>query len=705
MSTHKAIDRICVVVTALAVLLTILFIHGDRFGLKPVVDEDSGSGNGSPNSLFTKNDLDGDWDMEGATIIRLNGSGADVSGDGVYSYEGNVVIASPGRYLVSGRLDGGFLSVDAERNSKVWILLDNVSISNDDDACLRIDQADKVFLTLSEGSVNTMECAGAFSRNALEDGTDGAIYAHDDLTINAAGDGSGSLTVSAAGSHGIAVHDDFVMTGGTLNVNASRDGIHANDSLHLTAAMLNVEADDDGIVAEKSDCDLSIAGGSFVIKAADDAIHAGSPVSISGGVFDISAGDDGIHSDAAVTITDCDMTIRTCYEGIEGSDVGIAGGSITIYPQDDGINASNGSNSGAGGMPRLSYEELPNVSVSGGSITIINENAMDADGIDSNGNIFISGGEIFISVSDGGSNSALDYGSENGGVCEISGGRVIACGGSGMAETFGSGSSQASLLYCLTSAAQAGQTLSLGRAGESPLLSAEIPCSFTAAVLSCPELAVGESYSLTIGDLSDQLSLSAISGRFGAEGGPGSFGDFGVPGKGFGGRGGPLPGGSDVPDSLDVPGGMKPPEAGEIPDGKTPPIGMQPPEGMEIPEGITPPDGMKAPDSTTPPNLPNLPEGLEFPEGMEALESSDFPEGSWPPGSQDKAVSGGERPEAVSRRGRQEGSQSTEEKAGDADLKQALSSYDGKTFLLLLISLLVLSAGLAFAMLFRKRKQ
>ena len=85
--------------------------------------------------------------------------------------------------------------------------------------------------------------AFAQAETALADGTDGVIFAHEDLTIN----GSGSLTVTGGWKHGISANDDLVITGGTITVEAATDAIRANDSLRIKDADITVTAGDDGI--------------------------------------------------------------------------------------------------------------------------------------------------------------------------------------------------------------------------------------------------------------------------------------------------------------------------------------------------------------------------------------------------------------------------------------------------------------------------
>ena len=70
----------------------------------------------------------------------------------------------------------------------------------------------------------------------------------------------------------------------------------------------------------------------------------------------------------------------------------ISGGDITIAASDDGINAA-----------RKSSAYTPTVEITGGTVTIT-MGAGDTDGIDSNGNIIITGGTISVN-----GNSAFDY--------------------------------------------------------------------------------------------------------------------------------------------------------------------------------------------------------------------------------------------------------------------------------------------------------
>ncbi|MCI9444818.1 MAG: carbohydrate-binding domain-containing protein [Oscillospiraceae bacterium] len=456
--------------------------------------------------MFTGNDLDADWDTSAATRITLSDSGSAVSGSGAYIYDGDVYIVYPGRYALTGGLTNGSVIVTASRTDKIWLQLDGAELSCDDDAALRVEQAGKVFLTLAEGSSNMISSGAAYSAEIADSGVDGAIYSRDDLTIN----GSGSLLVSAAYKHGIVCNNDLVITGGNITISAVQDGIHANDSVRIRDAALSISAGDDGITVSNDD------------ETAFLYVESGS------------------------------ITIPACYEGLEAIDVTIAGGTIDIVSADDGINANG---SGAGSVIR----------VTGGDITVTNPSGRDADGFDSNGSIYIEGGNILISVADSGSNSALDYGSENGGECVISGGTVIACGSSAMAEGFASSSPQGFLMVNMTAAA--GTKVSLEAASGQELFSAEIPCAFSSVVLSTPELKLGDVCTLTAGGAEEQVTIDNTSTS-----------GFAAAGMFRGGMrderdGGAMSGGQQPPENPGQEGG---------PSGNN--AGMRPPEDMQLPE-------------------------------------------------------------------------------------------------------------------------
>ena len=645
MSTHKHFDRICVVVLLFSILLTILFMNGEALGMQVIVDEDAEAH--SDSEWFTTNDLDGEWNTEGATTITLNGSDVNIAGNGAYAYDGGVVISNAGTYVLSGTLDDGSIVVNAHASSKVWLLLDNVTVSCEDNACLIVQEADKVFLTLAEGSENSFESGSTYTDEALEDGSDGVIFAHDDLTIN----GSGSLSVSGGWKHGIAANDDLVITGGKLTIEAAADGINVNDTMRI--------------------CEADIS---------------------------ITAGDDGIHSDTSFTITSGTLSVTECYEGIEAPTIEIVGGKTELYPSDDGLNANGGSSSfdmmggmqpggEAGGGVRPGEEadvgsvqssddgengdntENPEddtetwVHISGGTLTILNDNARDADGIDSNGDILITGGIIRVSLNDSGSNNALDYGSENGGTCIITGGDIVACGSSAMAEGFETESSQCSILYNMENGKEAGTTVTVEDADGKELISYEVPCAFSSVNLSCPELKPGETCRLIVGDTEEEITFDKTAVSYGntASAMPGGNRnrDGGQDGVLFGEHG---MNGGRAEEKLEASGaGSSDDDSNTAAEGMRPDIERNPPDGEMPFKGEMPFEG-------------RMPAGGEMPVGGRKMQ----------PGVENRQP--GESSETAG--------QDTAEDAG----------YSTNTRITFRICILVMAAGIVFAAVYRRRR-
>ena len=339
-------------------------------------ENESGSG------WFSDRDLGGDYD-ENTVAVQLTGTGASASSDSVSVSGSNVVISGAGTYLISGSLENGSIIVNAAKEDKVQLVMNGVSIHSDSYAAIYVKQADKVFITLAEGTQNTLSNGGSFTQQDEND-VDAVIYARDDVTFN----GSGTLTVSSPAGHGIVGKDEVTITGGVYTVTSAQTAIRANDSIAIADGVFTLTAGTDGLHAENSDDDtlgnIYIAGGSFTIKADDDAIHANPLLQIDGGSMDINAA-----------------------EGLEGTYIQINDGSVSISASDDGVNAA-----------RKSSAYTPTVEITGGELVVV-MGPGDTDGVDSNGDILISGGTVNVT-----GQSAFDYD----GSAQYTGGTLIVNG-------------------------------------------------------------------------------------------------------------------------------------------------------------------------------------------------------------------------------------------------------------------------------------
>ena len=349
-------------------------------------DAAAGSANSDSDAYgeaFSKRDLSGEYDTAEAVPISLNGATAAASSEAVQISGGTVTITAAGTYILSGSLDDGSVVVDATKDDKIQLVLNGASIRSSDYAAIYVKQADKVFVTLADGTVNTLTNGGSYTQTD-ENEVDAVIFAKDDITFN----GTGTLRITAKAGSGIAGKDEVTITAGVYEITASEHAIRAKDSLAIADGSFTLYAQEDGLHAENGDDEslgnIYIAGGSFVIQVRDDGIHANTLLQIDGGNFDITAA-----------------------EGLEATYVQINDGTIQISASDDGINAA-----------RKSSLYTPTVEINGGEITL-SMGAGDTDGVDSNGNIIINGGTISVT-----GQSSFDYD----GTAQLNGGTILVNG-------------------------------------------------------------------------------------------------------------------------------------------------------------------------------------------------------------------------------------------------------------------------------------
>ena len=401
----------------------------------------------------------------------------------------------------------------------------------------------------------------------------------------------GTLSITA-GKHGITSITAIGVLGGELTIDAQSDGLHAGSDIQLGSAdydppKITITAQCDGAQAAgnltvdqavtldittgggaanapehteefgfpgwfdtqkdsseetassakglKSGGDMTISNGTITLDCMDDALHCGGALTISDDAkLTIASGDDGVHSDDTLNISGGVVNITQSYEGLEAVFITISGGNISLVASDDGLNAAGGSSAdedfpfmgpGQEGTAETLEEASYYILITGGTLTV---NA-GGDGLDSNGAFFMQGGTVTVSGPEDSMNGALDYTTTG----QITGGMLIACGASGMAQNFDSSSTQCSLLYNFDETFEGGTTVSLTDSDGNVLFEAEMPKSFSSVVISTPDMQVGEIYTLTCGDSSVEAELTDTITALGTTWG------FGGPG---GGPGGPPPG-------------------------------------------------------------------------------------------------------------------------------------------------------------------
>lgn len=239
--------------------------------------------------MFTDRDLRTEYSESGAITIELNGDSASASSDSVKISGTTITITEDATHIITGTLNDGQIIVQADDSAKLQLVFNGVNIHSETSAALYILSADKVFVTLAEGTENTLSNGGAFE--AIDDNNiDGAVFSKQDLTFN----GSGALTVTSPAGHGIVCKDDLVFTGGTYTITSASHGLDANDSVRTDGADITIDAGKDGIHCENSD-DASlgfiyIASGMLTIEAEGDGIDAGAYLRIEGGTIGLLVG-------------------------------------------------------------------------------------------------------------------------------------------------------------------------------------------------------------------------------------------------------------------------------------------------------------------------------------------------------------------------------------------------------------------------------
>lgn len=527
--------------------------------------------------LFTDRDYRTTYD--GATPINLSEA------------NDTVTITKEGTYLLSGSLTGSVV-VQVGDQEKVQLVLNNAEIYNENGAAICILQADKVFLTLAEGSENTLQ-TGQTLESIGEYTINGGIYSRSDLTLN----GSGNLTITCPGGHGITCKDDLAIVGGTYHIESANQALDANDSIRISNGHFTLRSGKDGIHAENTEdttkgfifisggsfdieaegdgisasCYLQIENGNFKILAgggyengtqhssdnwgnmggmgggrprsgsttatedasssmkglkatagilvnagtfdidsADDALHSDTILTINGGDFTIASGDDGVHAEDALTITACTMNITTCYEGLEGAYIYVMGGEMTMICSDDGLNAAGGvdesGTSGGrdgmfgGGFGGMSSGDYGYIEISGGRLII----HASGDGLDSNGDLCISGGYTQVFNPKSGDTSILD--SQNSPV--ITGGTYIGLGiSTTMAQTFSNASTQG-VIACTIGNQSAGTNITITDSKGNVVLTTQTEYSTVLMIVSTPQIVKGKSYDITVGSISGNLEAN-----------------------------------------------------------------------------------------------------------------------------------------------------------------------------------------------------
>lgn len=325
---------------------------------------------------------------------------------------------------------------------------------------------------------------------AVEDG----LHGKDSVKI-----GDGDISITAGGDGVKSTKDNkptkgFVyVSGGLLSIDAEDDGIQAKTYLEIAGGAVNVEAADDAL---HSDLEGALNGGDTTVSCGDDAFHCETQLTVNDGSFNaetcyegyeaekvivnggdtyIYATDDALNASAADLSDDSgsddsasdmvgepganavqpDGTVsdsnsangEVAQDGMQSGpanggpqdgstppempsgDVG-QGGQMGAAPDNNGGAPGDMGQGGDGGAPGAADENCL-IQINGGTIVL----DAQGDGVDSNGNVEVTGGILLVNGPSSDGDGAFDYD----GTATISGGTVIMAGSTGMAQSFTSG--------------------------------------------------------------------------------------------------------------------------------------------------------------------------------------------------------------------------------------------------------------------------
>lgn len=287
--------------------------------------------------------------------------------EGVTAKGTDVTISATGTYEFTGSCADGSISVKKELEG-VTIILNGLTLAKDGDKVIKYKSGSTGTIVV-EGTctLTSSNNKGIIKANALSDDNDNLVF-----------DASGHTTGG----------DLTIMGTGTLNLRSSYSEY--------------VDGELEGCDGINCEGDLTVLSGTYVIDVTDDALHAENTLTI------------GELGTAGPSIQ-----VTGATEGFEGASVYLRSGTGTIKTTDDGVNAAN--------ADLVPYGWRYAIGIEGGTWNVV----AGGDGLDSNGDLTISGGTTEVYCT-GSGNGAVDYGEgmegEVRGTFTTTGGTLLAVG-------------------------------------------------------------------------------------------------------------------------------------------------------------------------------------------------------------------------------------------------------------------------------------
>ena len=450
--------------------------------------------------------------------LTLNGSGSLI----VTSPVGHGIVSKDDLVFTSGTYTINSASHGLDANDSVRIANASISIDAGKDGihAENSDDEDLGFVYIASGTLDISAQGDGISAGAymqINDGSfeivsgGGSLSSDDSSTSMKAIKAVGNLLISN-GTFNIDSADDAVhsnssilVNGGNFEIASGDDGFHADESLTVTAGTINITESYEGLEA----LNLEISGGDITLVATDDGLNAAGGRDSSG--FGGPRGNDnfggGVRGNGGFGNPRENADFGNAGEngGFGGGRKGNKGfggpqgnGSLDGSGESSGFTTLDGNGGFGGGRGGMGSSSNGSLVISGGNLYI----KASGDGIDANGTLEISGGNITVCGPTQGDTATLDY--DTSGV--ITGGTFIGTGASSMAQSFSS--SEQGVIAVNAGNQSAGTQIILKDKSGNTLISHTPELSFAVVILSSPEIVTGETYTLTVGSTTEEVTAS-----------------------------------------------------------------------------------------------------------------------------------------------------------------------------------------------------
>lgn len=450
-------------------------------------------------------------DISGGTIkVTANGDGID-AGETYVNISGGNITTTNAKESTKGiscdstiTISGGTVNVTVSGAQSKGIQCNQLMTLSG--GTISITNSGDVVLVTSGSGYNPSYCTAIKSDSGIT--CSGA-----NITINGTGKGSKSISSTTAVN----------ISGGTLSITNSGAGAKFNNTSGVADAYVATSLTSDNAISitggtvitsnsgaggKGISCDGTLTVGTTNNSPAVSVTTTGTKILISGsgpnanyaeakavscngainilnGNITIKSSDDALKSTTSITVTNATIDVQNCYEGFESPAITVNSGNVSVKSTDDSFNGTHGN----GGE----NDDNSMVQINSGQVVL---NASGGDGLDSNGDITMTGGTVIVH----GPQSAPEVGMDYNGTCNVNGGFLVISGtNSNMTQAPSNSSTQHAVLVKSNQSLSASTLFHIQDASGNNVVTFQPLRSYYSVVISSSLLVQGATYSIYTG--------------------------------------------------------------------------------------------------------------------------------------------------------------------------------------------------------------